>query len=182
MIIMATSQWIAPVKSHLHAHQQDIGTTTLVDVIDQYLRVIITPGITTMTIKIGTGSADLNLTPIILGIGVTAAVTLTEVTLDLSTDPHAAVHHATEAQAHTITTKTHHTTDLHHTGVSPEIIVGPEHTHPTDTTTKPHEDHLLVQIKHPGSHRTEKTSTSPLMTHLQSTIALMNRTVIQRMI
>ena len=94
---MATSQQIAPAKSHLQAYQQDAGTTTLVDMIDQHLRVIITPDITTMTIGIGTGSADLNLTPITLDIGVTVTVTLAEVTLDPFTDPHAAAHHATEA-------------------------------------------------------------------------------------
>ena len=42
-------------------------------------------------------SADLDLTPIILDTGITVTVTLTEVTLDLSTDPHSAAHHATEA-------------------------------------------------------------------------------------
>ena len=50
---MATSQQIAPTKFHLQAYQQDAGTTTLVDMIDQHLRVIITPDITTMTIGIG---------------------------------------------------------------------------------------------------------------------------------
>ena len=94
---MATSQWIAPTKSHLQADQQDAGTKTPVDVTDQHLRVIITPGITTVTIEIGTGSADLNLTPIILGIGETVVVTLTGVALDPFTNPHAAAHHATEA-------------------------------------------------------------------------------------
>ena len=49
VIIMGTSQQIALTKSHLQAHQQDAGTTTLVGVIDQHLRVITTPGITTMT-------------------------------------------------------------------------------------------------------------------------------------
>ena len=97
VIIMATSQQIALTKLHLQAYQQDAETITLVDVIDPPLRVTFTIGITTVTIEIGTGSADLNLTPIILYIGVTVAVTLTEVTLDLFTDPHAAAHHATEA-------------------------------------------------------------------------------------
>ena len=63
VIIMGMSQQIAPTKSHLQAHQQDAGTTTLVGMIDQHLGVIITPGITTMTIGIGTGSVDLNLAP-----------------------------------------------------------------------------------------------------------------------
>ena len=75
VIIMGTLQQIALTKSHLQAHQQDAGTTTLVDMIDQHLRVTITPGITTVTVGIGTGSVDLNLTPIILDIGVTVTVT-----------------------------------------------------------------------------------------------------------
>ena len=113
VIIMGTSQQIAPTKSHLQAHQQDTGTT-LVDMIDQHLRVIITPGITTMTIGIDTGSADVNLTPITLDIGVTVVVTLAEVTLDPFTDPHATAHHAPEAQAHTTTAETYHTADPEH--------------------------------------------------------------------
>ena len=75
VIIMDTLQQITPTKSNLQAHQQDAGTTTPVDVIDQHLGEIITPGITTMTIEIGIGSADLNLAPIILDIGVTVTVT-----------------------------------------------------------------------------------------------------------
>ena len=75
-------------------------------------------------------------------------MTLTEVTLDLFTNPHTAAHHATEAQAHTITAKTHHTTDPHHAGVSLEITVDPGHAHPANTITKPQKDHL------PGSHQT----------------------------
>ena len=78
-----------------------------------------------MTIEIGTGSADLNLTPIILDIGVTVAVTLTEVTLDPFTDTHATAHHATEARGHTATAEAHHTADPHHAGVSPEMTVDP---------------------------------------------------------
>ena len=150
--------------------------------IDPHLRVTIAVGISTMTIKIGTGSADPDLAPIILYIGVTVTVTLTEVTLDPFINPHTAVHHATEAQAHTITDETCHTTDPHHTGVSPEITVDPGHAHPAKTIIKPQQDHLPAQIKHPGKPRTGNTSKSPLMTHPQNTIALMNRTVIQRMI
>ena len=135
-----------------------------------------------MTIEIGTGSADLNLTPIILDIGITVTVTLAEVTLDPFTNPHTTANHATEAQAHTVTDETCHTADPHHVGASPEITVGPGHAHPANTITKPQEDHLPSQIKHPGRPRTGNTSKSPLMTHPQNTIALMNRTVIQRMI
>ena len=64
--------------------------------IDQCLRVIITPGITTVTIGIGTVSVDLNFTSIILDIGVTIAVTFTEVTLDPFSDPYTTAHYATE--------------------------------------------------------------------------------------
>ena len=56
-----------------------------------------------MTIKIGTGSADLDPIPITPYIGVTVAVTLAEITLDPITNPHTAAHHTTEAQAHTAT-------------------------------------------------------------------------------
>ena len=173
-------QRTAPTRFHSQAYQQDVETITLVDVIDPYLRVTITIGITTMTIKIGTGPADLDLTPISLDIGVTVTVTLTEVTLDHFTDPHTTAHHAIEAQAHTITAETCHTADPHHTGVFPEITVDPGQAYPANTITKPQEDHL--PIKHPGSLRTGNTSKSPLMTCPQSTIALMNRTVNQRMI
>ena len=134
-----------------------------------------------MTTEIGTGSADLDLTPIIPDIAVTVAVTPT-VTLDPFTNPHAAVHHATEARANTTTNETCHTADPHYTGASPEITVDPGHTHPANTITKPQEDHLPAQIKHPGKPRTGNTSKSSLMTHPQNTIALMNRTAIQRMI
>ena len=120
-------------------------------------------GITTVTIEIGTGSADLVLTPIILDTGVTVTVTLTEFTLDPFTNPHTAAHHATEAQVHTITDETCHTVDPHHAGVSPEITVDPGHTHPANTITKRQQDHLAAQIKHPGKPRTGYTSKSPLM-------------------
>ena len=94
---MAMLQETAPTKFHLQACQHDSETITLIDVIDPHLRVTITIGTTTVTIEIGTGSADLDLTPIILIIGVAVAVTLTEVALDLFTNPHATAHHATEA-------------------------------------------------------------------------------------
>ena len=175
-------QQIAPTKFHPQAYQHDAETITLEDMIDPHLRVRTAIGITTMTMKIGTGSADLNLTPIILDIGVTVTVTLAEVTLDPFTNPHTAAHHATEAQAHTVTEETCHTTDPQHTGVSPEITVDPGHAHPTNTITKHQQDHLPAQIKHHGKPRTGNTSKSPLMTHPQNTIALMNRIATQRMI
>ena len=79
---MAMLQQTAPTKFHPQAYQQDAETTPPEDMIDPHLGIAIMIGITTVTIKIGTGSADLNLTPIIPDIGVTVAVTLAEVTLD----------------------------------------------------------------------------------------------------
>ena len=45
--IMDTLQQIALTKSHLQTHQQDAGTTPLVGMTDQCLRVIITPALPT---------------------------------------------------------------------------------------------------------------------------------------
>ena len=135
-----------------------------------------------MIIGIGTDSVDLDPAHISLDIGVTVAVILAEVTLDPFTSPHIIAHHATEAQAHTATAETHHTTDPHHTEISPEMTVDPEHANPPNSITKPHRDHLPVHNQCPGSPRIVSTNKLQLMTHPQSIIALMNRTVIQRMI
>ena len=136
-MIMAMLQQTAPTKFCPQAYQHNAETTTLEDVKYPHLRVTITIGMTTMTIEIGTGSADLDLASIILDIGVTVTVALIEVTLDPFTDPHATAHHATEAQAHTITDKTCHTADPHHAGASPEMTVDPGHRHPANTITNP---------------------------------------------
>ena len=107
---------------------------------------------------------------------------LAEVTLDPFTSPCIIAHHATEAQAHIATTETHHIVDPHHTEISPEMTVDLGHTNPTNNITKPHKDHLPVHNQHPGSPRIGSTSGLQLMIHPQNIIALMNRTVIQRMI
>ena len=135
-MIMAMLQQIALIKFCPQAYQHNAETTPPEDMIDPHLRITIMIVITTVTIKIGRGSVDLNLTPIIPDTAVTVAVTLAEVTLDPYTDPHATAHHTREAQAHTVTNETLHTTDPHHAGVSPEITVDPGHTHPTNTITK----------------------------------------------
>ena len=62
------------------------------------------------------------------------------------------------------------------------MTVDPKYTHPANTVTKPQKDCLPVHTKHPGSPKTGSTNKSQLMTCPQSTIALMNRTVIQRII
>ena len=181
-MIMAMLQQIAPTKFCPQVYQHSTETTTPEDVIDLHLGITIVIGITTMTIKIGTGSADLDAAPIIPDIGVTVAVTLTEVALDPITDPHAAAHHTTEAQAHTITNETLHTADPHHAGVSPQTTVDLGHTHHANTITKHQQDCLPALSTQPGKPKTGNTSKSPLMTHPPNTIALMNRPATQRMI
>ena len=180
--IMDMSQQIALTKYHLQAHQHDAGTTPLDGITDQHLRIIATPGISTVTIGTGTNSVNLNLAHKTLDIGVTVIVILTEVILDHFTSPHAIALHATGAQAHTTTAMTHHIADPHHTGTSPEMTVEPEHINPTSTTRNPHKDHLPVHKQHLGSLRREGTNRSQLIIHPQNIIALMDRTVIQRMI
>ena len=181
-MIMAMLQQIAPTKFCHQVYQHDRETTTPEYVIDPHLRITIVIGITTMTIEIGTGSADLDPVPIIPDKGITVAVTLPEVAQDPITNPHATAHHATEVQAHTITDKTPHTADPHHAEVSPEITVDLGHTHPANTIPKHQQDHIPAPIEQHGKPKTGNTSRSPLMTQPPNTIALMNRPATQRMI
>ena len=109
-------------------------------------------------------------------------MTLAEVALDPITDPHTTAHHATEAQAHTITNKTLHTTDHHHAGVSLEITVDIGHICPTNTITKHQHSCLPALIEQPGKPKTGNTGKSPLMTCSLNTTTLMNRPVTQRTI
>ena len=179
---MDTSQQIALAKYHLQAHQHDAETTPLVGMTDQHLRIIATPGIPTISKGTGTDSVDLDLAHITLHIGVTVTVILTEVILDHFNGPHAIALHATGAQAHTATAETHHIADPHHIGTSSKMTVDPEHINSTSTITNLHKDHLPVHNQHPGSLRIEGTNRSQLMIHPWNIIALMIRTVIQRMI
>ena len=105
-----------------------------------------------------------------------------EVTLGPITNPHAAAHHITEAQAHTATAKTPYTADPHYTEVFPGIAVDPDHVHHTNTTTKHQQDCLTAPTKHPGKPRTGNISSSPFMIHHLSSIALMSRPGNQTMI
>ena len=129
-----------------------------------------------MTTGVDTDSVDLNPTHITLDIGVTVTVILAEVTLNPFTGPHIVPHCTTEAQTHTATAETHHTTDPHHAEISPEMTVDLGHTNPTNTITKPHKDHLPVPNQQPGNPMIGSTNRSQLMTHTQNIIALMKRT------
>ena len=62
------------------------------------------------------------------------------------------------------------------------MTVDPGHANPSNIITKPYKDPLPVHIQHPGSPKIGSTNRLQLMTHHQSIIALMIRTVIQKMI
>ena len=105
-----------------------------------------------------------------------------EAILDHFINLHTIAPHVTGAPTHTATTVTHHTADPHHTDISLEMTVDPEHINPAGNTTDPHKDHLPVHNQHPGTLRTEGTNRLQLMIHPQNIIAQMNRTVIQMLI
>ena len=125
---MAMLQQTAQTKSCHQTYQQDTEITILTqnDVIDPHLRITIAIGTITMTIKTGIGLVGQDPIHAAIDTGVTVAVTHEEVTLDPITDPHATVHHVTEAQAHTVTDETPHTADPHHAEVFPETTVDPD--------------------------------------------------------
>ena len=183
-MIMATLQQIAQTKYYHQAYQQDTAIKILTqdNVIDPHLRISIEICTITVTIKTGIGLAGPDPIHAVIDTGVTVTMTHEEVVLGPITDPHAAAHHVTEAQAHTATDKTPHTGDPCHAEVFPGIAVDPYHVHHTNTTTKHQQDCLTAPTKQPGKPKTENISRSPLMIHHLSTIALMSKPVNQTMI
>ena len=181
---MAMLQQIPQTQFCHQVYQQDTEITILTqeDMIDPHLEITIAIGTITMTIETGIGLAGPNPIPTAADTGVTVTVTHEEVTLDPITNPHATVHHTSEAQAHTITNKTPCTVDPHQTDVFPETAVDLDHIHHTNTTTKHQQNHLPVPIEQPGKSKTRNISRSPLMICHLSTIALMNKPVTQKMI
>ena len=177
-------QQIAQTKFCHQAYQQDTEITILTqeNVIGPHLGITTMIGTITMTMETNIGLANPDPIHIAIDTGVTVTVTHEEVTLDRITDPHATVHHATEAQAHTITNETPHTADPHHAEVFPETTVDPDHIHHTNTTTKHQQDYLPALTKQPGKPKTGNISRSPLMIDHPSTIALMSKLVTQKMI
>ena len=93
--------WTALTKYHLQAPQCATEITPTVGVIDPHLGIIATPGIPTMIIEIGTGSAVPDPTHTTLDTGVTATMTPAGVTPDHFIDLHIVALHGTEAQVHT---------------------------------------------------------------------------------
>ena len=85
-------------------------------------------------------------------------MTLAGVALNHFIDLHVIAPHATEAQAHTVTTVTHHIADLHPIEIFPKMTADLNHTNPTDNITNQHEDPLQVLKQCLGKIRTEDTN------------------------
>ena len=170
------------IKYCLQAHQHIIKVIPPVGMTDPHQGIIATTGIPTMIIKTGTGPVIPDLTHTILDTGVTAAMTPTGVTPDHFIDLHIIAPHATEAQVHTITTMTHHITDLHAIEIFPKMTADLDHTNLTDNITNQHEDLSQVHKQGLGKIRTEDTNRLQLTIPPQNTIAQMIRIVTLRMI
>ena len=125
-----------------------------VGMIDPHLGIIATPGISTVIIEIDTGSVIPNPAHTTLDTGVTAIMTPTGATPDHFIDLHIIAPHATEAQAHTATTVTHHIADPHPVEISPKMTADPDHTNTASSITNQHKDLLQVHKQHLGKIRT----------------------------
>ena len=97
-----------------------------------------------MTIETGIGLAGPDPIHTAIDTEVTVEVTHKEVTLGPIIDPPTAVHNVTEAQAHTVTDETPHTTDPHHAEVFPETAVDPSH---VITQTPPQNNKTIFQLQ-----------------------------------
>ena len=174
--------WTALTKYHLQAHQHTAEVTPPVGMIDPHLGIIATPGIPTLIIEIGTGSAIPDPTHTTLDTGVTAAMTPAGVAPDHFIDIHVIALHTTQAQVHTATAMTHHIADPHPVEISPKMTADPNDTNPASNITNQHKDLLQVHKQHLGKIRTEGTNMSQLMILPQNTIVQMSRIVTLRMI
>ena len=98
------------------------------------------------------------------------------------TDLHDAVSHATEAQAHTATAMTHHTTDLHSIEIFPKMTADLDYTNLENNITSQHKDLPQAHKQHHGEIETEDTNKSQLMIHHLNTTVGMIKIVTPRMI
>ena len=173
---------IALIKYCLQAHQHAAETTPPVGMTDHHLGIIATWGIPTMIIGTDTGSVIPDPTYTTLDTGVTATMTPAGVVPDHFINPCIIALHATGAPAHITTATTHHITDPHPTGTSPEMTVDPECINPASNIINQHKDCLPVCKQCLGKTRTEGTNRSQLTTLPQNTIAQISRIVARRMI
>ena len=169
-------------KYHHQAHQPSTEVTAPVGMLGPPLGIIATPDILTMITKIGTGSVIPNVTHITMDIGVAAIMTPIGTTPGHSTDLPNVATHAAEAQVHTATTVTCHTTDLPPIEIFPKMTADLDHTNPANNITNQHKDLLQAHKQHLGKIKTEDTNRLQLMIHPQNTTAQMIKIVTPRMI
>ena len=169
-------------KYHCQAHQPAAEVTPPLGMIGPPLGIIATPDIVTMITKIGTGSVFPNPTHITMDIGVAAIMTPIEATPGHSTDLPDVATHATEAQVHTATTMTCHTTDLHPIEIFPEMTADLDHTNPANNITNQHKNLLQAHQQPLGKIKTEDTNRSQLTIHTQNTTVQIIKIVTLRMI
>ena len=174
--------WIALIKYHCQAHQHATEVTPPIGMIGPPLGIIATPDILSVITQIGTGLVIPNPTHIIMDIGVATIMTPVGATPGHSTDLPDVVSHATEAQVHTTTAVTHHTTDLHPIEIFPEMTTDLDHTNPKNNITNQHKDLLQAHKQHHGKIKTEDTNRSQLMIHHLNTTVQTIKIVTLRMI
>ena len=150
--------------------------------IDLHLVIGIETGIFAVSIRTGIDLTGQDPTLAVTDTGVTVQVTHEGVTPGHATDPHTTACHAIETQADIAIDETPHTEEPHHTEVSPEITVDPDHVHHAETITQHHLDWLTAPTEQPGKTRIRTINKSPLMIHHLSITALMNIQQIPMMI
>ena len=174
--------WTALIKYHHQAHQHAAKVMPLIGMIGPPLGIIATPDILTVITKIGTGLVVPNPAHITMDIGVAAVMTPIGAAPGHSTDLPNIVSHATEAQVHTATAMTHHTTDLHPIEIFPEMTADLNHTNPENNITNQHKDLPQAHKQHHGKIKTEDTNKSQLTIHHWNTKVQMMKIVTPRMI
>ena len=151
----------------------------MIGVGDPPLDVTATPDTHDMITETDLDSATLDHAPTTTAIEVIAAMTLTEVAPDHSTDLPATASHMIGPLVPTA--MTHLTADLHPIGILPEMTADCNTDPESNTTDQPEDLHPLHR-HHPGIIRMRDTNMSPLMTHCQSTTALMTMKATRMMI
>ena len=181
MIVIITDMllWTAQIRYCHLVHQHATGLTPTTGVGDPPLDITATPDAHAMITETDLDSAALDLAPTTMAIEVIATMTPTEVTPDHSTDLPTTASHMIRALVPTATAATHLTADLHPIGILPEMTT--DCNTESNTTDEPEDLHPLHR-HHPGIIRIRDTNRSPLMTHHQSTTALMTMKVTQMMI
>ena len=174
--------WTALIKYHHQSYQHTAEVTSLVGMIGPPLGIIATPDVLTMITKVGTGSVIPDPTHITMDIGVAAIMTPIGATPGHATDLPDIATHATEAQVHTATAVTCHTTDLHPIEIFPKMTADLDHTNPANHITNQHKDLLQAHKQHLGKIKTEDTNRLQLTIHLQNTTVQMIKIVTPRMI